>query len=103
MGLLGIIIALAVALVVLELFKHHFTKSLFKYLMVSLVIIFLLLIVSSFLDLGSFFDQDNTFAKTGAVIAEDVSEDIDGFDPRESETLQTIGDKVKEFLQNLID
>ncbi len=103
MGLVAIIIGLIVVLTVLELFKHHFTKSLFKYMIMAIVLIFVLLIASAYVDLGSFFSQDNTFAKTGAVIADDVTEDLEDLDLSESKTLETIEEKTKDFFHKLID
>ena len=103
MGLLAIVIALGIILIVLELFKHHFTKNLFKYLIYGVVLIFILLILSSYLDLGSFFSQDNTFAKTGQVIAKDVENDIEDISWDEIDTFDTIEEKLKDWIGKLIE
>lgn len=97
------ILIFAGVLVVLELFKHHFTKGLLKYGVIAVVLLFLFLIVSSYFDLGAFFAKDNTFSKTGAVISEDVSDDIKDIDIAKSKTVQTLGEKTKEFIRNLLD
>jgi len=103
MGLLALVIAVVAILVILELFKHHFTKSLMKYMIFIIVFIFILLIVSAYVDFGSLIGKDSTFSHTGAVIAEGVSDDADTFDFTESETLTTISEKTKEFFRNIID
>jgi hypothetical protein len=61
------------------------------------------MIASSFIDLGTFFDKDNTFAKTGAVVVEDVTEDIEKIDWANLETLETAEEKTKEFLRDLLE
>tara|TARA_Y100000310_G_scaffold345568_1_gene466725 strand:+ start:4418 stop:4732 length:315 start_codon:yes stop_codon:yes gene_type:complete len=103
MGLLAIFIGLAVILIVLELFKHHFTKNLFKWLVYSVIFIFILLMLSAYIDLGSFFAQDNTFAKTGQVIADDVQDDIKDIDIDEIDTLDTIEERIKNWIRNTLD
>lgn len=103
MGILLIIIIAIGILVVLELFKHHFTKSLFKNLILVLLAIFALLIISAYVDLGSFFSKENTFSQTGQVIAENVGEDLKEIDLKESETLNTIEQKTKDFLKKILD
>ena len=89
MGLLAIFIVLIVAFLLLEVFKHNITKNMFKYFVAFIIFIVILMVVSAFIDLGTFFDKDNTFAKTGAVIVEDVSEDIESIDWANLETLET--------------
>ena len=103
MGLFALFVALIAVIILLELFKHHFTKSLFKYMIYFVVFLFILLIVSAYFDLGSFFDRDNTFSKTGSVIAEDVSEDIEEFDISKSKVLETLGEKTRDILKKLLD
>ena len=103
MGLLIIIIALIVILIVLELFKHQFTKSLMKYLIIIIILIFILLVASAYVDFGDFLGEGTTFSNTGAAIAEGVSDDVEEIDITESETLQTISEKTKEFLKKIIE
>tara|TARA_Y100000310_G_C19941765_1_gene472867 strand:- start:3 stop:317 length:315 start_codon:yes stop_codon:yes gene_type:complete len=103
MGLLAIFIVLIVAFLLLEVFKHNITKNMFKYFVAFIIFIVILMVVSAFIDLGTFFDKDNTFAKTGAVIVEDVSEDIESIDWANLETLETIEEKTKEFLRDLLE
>ena len=103
MGILAIFIVLIVAFLLLEVFKHNITKNMFKYFVSFIIFIVILMIVSSYIDLGSFFDKDNTFAKTGAVVVEDVSEDIGNIDWSNLETLETAEEKTKEFLRDLLE
>lgn len=103
MGLLEIILIFVGILVILELFKHHFTKGLLKYGVAALILLFVFLLVSAYFDLGTFFSKDNTFAKTGAVIADDVSEDLEHINIDKSKTVETLGDKIKEMIRNLLD
>ena len=101
--MLEVILIFAGVLVILELFKHHFTKGLLKYGIVALALLFVFLLASSYFDLGAFFNKENTFSKTGAVIAEDVDEDIENVDLRGSKTLKTLSEKTKDFIRHILD
>ncbi|MDP3727847.1 MAG: hypothetical protein Q8R18_00165 [bacterium] len=103
MGLLVIILIVIGILIVLELFKHHFTKGLMKYLVVGIVLIFLLLVASAYIDFGELLGEGSTFASTGQVIAEGVSDDLEDVNIEESETLQTLSEKTKEFFQKILE
>ncbi len=103
MGLLTIIIAVIVILVLIELFKHHFTKGLVKYLAISIIFIFILLIASAYIDFGDYVGEGSTFSNTGHAIADGVADDVEDVDIRDSETLNRMGEKTKEFFSNLLE
>ncbi|HIH14902.1 MAG: hypothetical protein QT08_C0014G0007 [archaeon GW2011_AR17] len=103
MGLLAIVLVFIGILIVLELFKHHFTKGLMKYLIVGIVLLFLLLIASAYIDFAALLGEGSTFASTGEVIAEGVRDDVKDIDIDKSETVQTISEKTKEFFQKLLE
>jgi len=98
--IIGILIGI---LIVLEMFKHHFTKNLFKYLMIFVIVLFTILILSAYIDLGSFFSKDNTFSQTGEVIAEGVSEDVEKIDFNQFKIFDILEEKTKEILNKLLD
>ena len=98
--LLILVVILAIVLVI-ELLKHQFTKNIFKYFIVAIIVIITLLIISAYIDLGEFIGKDSTFSKTGAVIVEGLSDNSDSI--KESNTLDKISDKSSELFNNIID
>ncbi|MBS3162892.1 hypothetical protein J4467_03120 [Candidatus Woesearchaeota archaeon] len=97
-----IIIAVILALfLIVELLKHQFTKNIFKYFIVLIIIIVTLLVISAYIDLGDLIGKDSTFSKTGAVIVDGISDDTSSI--KESETVNVISDKVGELFNNIID
>lgn len=103
MGLLTVILVIIGILILMELFKHHFTKGIIKYFIVFLILAFLLLIASAYIDFGDYVGEGSTFANTGHAIAEGVTDDLEQVDIEESETVQTLGEKTKEFFQKLLE
>ena len=103
MGLLILFIIIMVCLIFLEIFKHHITKNIFKFSIFAIIFIIMLLIASSYLDLSSFFSEDNTFVKTGAIVTEDLSEDINNIEWGEIETFKTIEEKMKNAINNILE
>ena len=103
MGLLAIVIAVIVILVLMELFKHHFTKGLVKYLAIFIVLVFVLLIASAYVDFGDYVGEGSTFSNTGHAIADGVTDDLEDVDIKESETLNTLGEKTKDFFSDLLE
>ena len=101
MNILILIIIILAAILALELIKHQVTKNMFKYFMAIILLIVILLIISAYIDLGNYIGEESTFAKTGAVIADGISEGTDTV--KESETLENIYDKTKESINNIID
>ena len=103
MGLLAIVIVLLVAFFLLELVKHKLTKNIFRYFITGIIFLVVLMFLAAFFDLGDFFSQDNTFAKTGSVVAEDVQEDIESIDWFDLNILETAGEETKEFLKDILE
>ena len=103
MAILAIILIIVVILIVMELIKHHFTKGIMKYLIVAIVLLFLLLIASAYMDFGALIGKESTFSQTGKVIADGVSDDLKDIDIKGSETLKIIGEKTEELFRNLLN
>ncbi len=103
MGLLAIVVVILVAFFLLELFKHKFTKNIFRYFIVGLIFLVLLMFLASFFDLSNFFSPDNTFAKTGSVIAEDVQQDIENIEWEDLNIIDTAEKKTKDFLRDILE
>lgn len=103
MGLLIVILVVVGILILLELFKHHFTKGIIKYLVISIILIFVLLIASAYIDFGDYVGEGSTFSNTGHAIADGVTDDLDDVDIKDSETIQTIGEKIKEFFSQFLE
>ena len=103
MGLLLVIAVVVGILILIEVFKHHFTKSLLKYFIILGILVLTLLIASAYIDFGTLIGQGSTFSQTGHVIVDGVSSDVKDIDITHSETLSTISEKTKDFFQNLLD
>lgn len=103
MGLLILILVIIGILILLELFKHHLTKGIMKYLIIFIILIFILLITSAYIDFGDYVGEGSTFANTGHAIADGVTDDLENIDIEESETLNTIGEKTKDFFKKLLE
>lgn len=105
-SLILLIIIVIGVLLVIEIVKHYLTKSFLKYVIAILVLLFILLILSAYFDLGPFFSKDSTFSQTGQVIANGVEKSKDNFDvtqnPSILDTIKDIFNKGKEtFIQAL--
>jgi hypothetical protein len=102
-GLLIFAIIMVISLVLMEMLKHHFTKSFMKYIVLGVIFIIALLFISATVDLGAFFDKDNTFAKTGSVILDDVRDDVQKINIGDLEVLGTVDEKTREGLHDILD
>lgn len=103
MKLLVIIGVIVGMIVLVELFKHHFTKGLMKYMVLFFILLLVLLVASAYIDFGQFIGRGSTFAETGSAIAEGVEKDLEGLDLKESETIDKVSKKAEEFFENLFD
>lgn len=103
MGLFLIIVVVLAILILAELFKHHFTKGLVKYLIIFVILIFILLVASAYIDFGDYIGEGSTFANTGHAIADGVTDDVEKIDIKESQTLETFKEKTKEFFQKIVE
>lgn len=103
MGLLIVILVIIGILILLELFKHHITKGIIKYLIIFIILIFVFLISSAYIDFGDFIGEGSTFSNTGHAIAEGISDDFEDVNIKESETLNTLGEKTKEFFKEILE
>mgnify|MGYP006447613875 CR=1 FL=1 len=103
MGLVAIILILVGLIIVLELVKHHFTKSFIKYIIIGIVFLGIILIASAYVDLGSIIGKDSTFSNTGLVISEGVTEDLKKINFKDSEILDSVEETSKNLAQKAID
>ncbi len=103
MALLELIIVIIAILILFELFKHHFTKGLVKYLVIFLILIFILLIASAYIDFGSLLGQGSTFSNTGQAISNGVGNDLKDVDFGGSDTLHAMGEKITDFFKQLLE
>ena len=103
MALLELIVVVIALLIIFELFKHHFTKGILKYFIIFVVVLFILLIASAYIDFGSILGEGSTFSNTGQAIAGGVSNDLEGVDIQGSDTLHTIGEKISDYFKQLLD
>lgn len=103
MALLELILVIIAILIIFELFKHHFSKGLVKYFLIFIVVIFILLIASAYIDFGSLLGQGSTFSNTGQAIAGGVSNDLHGVDIQNSDTLHALGEKISDFFKQLLE
>ena len=94
MGLLAIVVVILVAFFLLELFKHKFTKNIFRYFIVGLIFLVLLMFLASFFDLSNFFSPD---------IAEDVQQDIENIEWEDLNIIDTAEKKTKDFLRDILE
>ena len=101
MNFLLILVVIISVIFLVELFKHQVTKNMFKYFIVFIVIIVILLITSAYIDFGQYLGKDSTFAQTGAVIVDGVSETTKDIDT--TSTLDKISEKSDELFQKIID
>jgi hypothetical protein len=98
MNYIAIILIIVIAVLIIELLKHKFSKNFFKYTIIALVILIILLVTSAYVDFGSFVGKESTFAKTGAAIVDTVSGK-----PGNDNTFTSISDKSKEMFNRIID
>ena len=103
MALLELIIVIIAILILFELFKHHFTKGLLKYLVIFVILIFILLIASAYIDFGSLLGQGSTFSNTGQAISNGVGSDLKDVDIGGSDTLHAIGEKITDFFKQIVE
>jgi len=74
MNLVYIIISIVLIIVVLESIKHLFTKSIFHFIMIALLVIVVLFLVFEGLGTDSNFVKDNSVVATGAAVSEVIKE-----------------------------
>jgi len=71
-----IIVILATAIIVLELFKHLFMRKLSKWMIVLVVLLILLLVLSSYVDTSFIKKSNNKILATGASIFSDIGDAV---------------------------
>jgi len=68
MSIIWIIVIIIVGLLLFELFKHEFKKGSNKWIIVIVILIFILMVISAYVDLSQFFEEDSAFVKTGNIV-----------------------------------
>ncbi len=74
MDLLTIGIVILVGVILIELSKHFFTKTVLKFVIMLIVGIILFFAVVSSLDSNTISNTDNEYVQTGAVIISNINE-----------------------------
>jgi len=98
MNFIAIILAIIIIILIIELIKHKFSKSFFKYTMIAIAVLIILLVISAYFDFGSIVGQDSTFAKTGAAIVNTVSGN-----PDNANGFESVSEKSKDIFNRIID
>lgn len=66
-----------VALFFLKNLKHHLIRKSITVFIILTMIIMVLLLTSSYFDVGSIFSKESLFAKTGAAVVDTVNNNVD--------------------------
>lgn len=103
MKVLTLILIFIVIIVILEIVKHRISRDFSKILLYIVIGIIFLLILAAFFDLSSFFSNDNGFTQTGAAVVDTLGENAEMPDFKESEFLESIKEKIDDFVNKDIE
>lgn len=101
MNFLLILLIIIVGILIIELIKHKFSRSIFKFSIAIAIVIIILLILSVYIDVGEYIGKGSTFSNTGAVIIDGVIETTENVD--KTNIFTSISDKSKELFNQIID
>lgn len=76
LDLLTLVIIIIGSLIVIELFKHILFKKVYRFLLVGVVLLVILIIVSGYLASTDILKVDNKFVATGASILDGIKDNI---------------------------
>ena len=86
-----IIIAIIAGLILFELIKHHFRKSIVKYLILIIFLVLIIMVSSAYYDFSTLFEENSSFVKTGNVVKEKIEDKKEDFQEKDG----SFFDKIK--------
>ncbi len=83
MDIYKLLFILFLSFFIYEYLRHGLTKNILKYTVALIILIFLLMIISNYMDISSIFAKDSPLTTTGAAIVTGAKDTMDKIDFQE--------------------
>lgn len=105
MDIYKILLLLFISFFIYEYVRHGLTRKLVKYVLILVAVIFILMILSNYMDIGNIFAKESTLTTTGAAIIDTTKDTIDKIDfaslfNKASEFVTGAADRIGDAIQN---